>query len=123
MISRTVAFDSGDVAAWRIRIHDAQVNAELRNSHLRVHNPATRLKRDLDRVLERGVGAAVHRGKCLTHGSGAALDALFSEYADHPPPALHYDNVTAIVLRFQPPPARPRENIDETALPAAAIGT
>ncbi|KQN77052.1 protein phosphatase [Duganella sp. Leaf61] len=54
--------------------------------------------------------------------SGAALDALFGEYADHPPRDLHIDNVTAIVLRFHAPAVRPRENIDETALPVASIG-
>ncbi|MQA40334.1 PP2C family protein-serine/threonine phosphatase [Rugamonas aquatica] len=54
--------------------------------------------------------------------AAAALDALFNDYADHPPPELHIDNLSAIVLRF----ARARdpahgENIDETALPHASM--
>ncbi|NVD74684.1 protein phosphatase [Duganella sp. BJB1802] len=56
------------------------------------------------------------------HSAGAALDALFNDYADHPPPALHIDNLSAIVLRFAPPPdPAPGENIDETALPHASM--
>ena len=56
------------------------------------------------------------------HSAGAALDALFNDYADHPPPALHIDNLSAIVLRFAPPPdPAPGDNIDETALPHASI--
>lgn len=56
------------------------------------------------------------------HSAGAALDALFNDYADHPPPALHIDNLSAIVLRFAPPPdPAPGENVDETALPHASI--
>jgi serine/threonine protein phosphatase PrpC len=51
------------------------------------------------------------------HTAGAALDALFNEYADHPPPELHIDNLSAIVLRFAPPSTR---NVDETALPTAS---
>jgi serine/threonine protein phosphatase PrpC len=51
---------------------------------------------------------------------GAALDALFHDYAEHPPRDLHIDNLTAIVLRFgASAPAAARENVDETALPAA----
>ena len=54
--------------------------------------------------------------------AGAALDALFDDYANHPPPELHIDNVTAIVLRFTPPAsAGQHRNIDETALPVASI--
>ena len=56
------------------------------------------------------------------HGADAALDALFNDYADHPPANLHIDNVTAIVLRFaQHAPAPEARNLDETALPAASI--
>ncbi len=55
------------------------------------------------------------------HAPGAALDALFANYTDNPPRELHIDNVTAIVLRFGTAPARPPDNIDETALPAASI--
>lgn len=56
------------------------------------------------------------------HSAGAALDALFNDYGDHPPANLHIDNVTAIVLRFaHAPPARGNHNLDETALPAASI--
>ena len=54
------------------------------------------------------------------HTPGAALDALFADYAEHPPRELHIDNLTAIVLRFNAGPA-PRENVDETALPTASI--
>jgi hypothetical protein len=48
-----------------------------------------------------------------------ALDALFTDYAANPPPQLHIDNLSAIVIRF----ARPEivSNIDETALPTAPI--
>jgi serine/threonine protein phosphatase PrpC len=54
--------------------------------------------------------------------AGAALDALFNDYADHPPPQLHIDNVTAIVLRFAPAPTmQGARNLDETALPVASI--
>ncbi|TFW26286.1 protein phosphatase, partial [Duganella callida] len=35
-----------------------------------------------------------------------------------PPPQLHIDNLSAIVLRFG---SKIRENVDETALPVAAI--
>ncbi len=56
------------------------------------------------------------------HSAGAALDALFNDYADHPPANLHIDNVTAIVMRFaQPAPSPDIRNLDETALPAASI--
>ncbi len=56
------------------------------------------------------------------HSAGAALDALFNDYADHPPPELHIDNLSAIVLRFAPAhdPAH-SENVDETALPHASM--
>ena len=54
--------------------------------------------------------------------AGAALDALFNDYADDPPPQLHIDNVTAIVLRFAAAPIAPHSrNLDETALPVASI--
>jgi len=54
--------------------------------------------------------------------AAAALDALFHDYADQPPPGLHIDNLSAIVLRFTPPtPAFGHGNIDETALPTAAM--
>jgi hypothetical protein len=54
--------------------------------------------------------------------AGAALDALFNDYADHPPANLHIDNVTAIVLQFaQATPTPESRNLDETALPAASI--
>lgn len=56
------------------------------------------------------------------HAPGAALDALFNDYAEHPPPQLHLDNLTAIVLRFTPPQRAAAQNIDETALPTASIG-
>ncbi|MYN44950.1 protein phosphatase [Pseudoduganella sp. FT93W] len=47
----------------------------------------------------------------------AALEALYHDYRQHPPPALHIDNLSAILLR----PLVPRHgNIDETALPQAA---
>ena len=54
------------------------------------------------------------------HTPGAALDALFADYAEHPPRELHIDNLTAIVLRFNAGPTQ-RENVDETALPTASI--
>lgn len=52
-----------------------------------------------------------------------ALDALFNDYAANPPPQLHIDNLSAIVIRFVQPTARPQmtSNVDETALPAAPI--
>jgi len=56
------------------------------------------------------------------HSAGAALDALFNDYADHPPPNLHIDNISAVVLRLallHPP--RHAQNVDETALPTASI--
>lgn len=46
-------------------------------------------------------------------GAAAACAALFSEIAVRPPPGLHSDNLTAIVLRVAPLPGT-----DETALPA-----
>ncbi|MFS2008217.1 PP2C family protein-serine/threonine phosphatase [Duganella sp. CT11-25] len=56
------------------------------------------------------------------HSAGAALDALFNDYADHPPPELHIDNLSAIVLRFVPANRpQPSGNVDETALPTASI--
>jgi serine/threonine protein phosphatase PrpC len=55
----------------------------------------------------------------LRTNSAAALDALFSDYATNPPPQLHIDNLSAIVIRFTPPAQA--YNIDETALPTAAI--
>jgi serine/threonine protein phosphatase PrpC len=56
------------------------------------------------------------------HSAGAALDALFNDYADNPPPELHIDNLSAIVLRFAPAAGRQHPgNIDETALPTASI--
>ncbi|OFA00154.1 hypothetical protein DUGA2_49860 [Duganella sp. HH101] len=54
--------------------------------------------------------------------AAAALDALFSDYAGNPPPELHIDNLSAIVLRFAGARASAHgENIDETALPHASI--
>lgn len=51
--------------------------------------------------------------------AGLALDALFRDYAQNPPPQLHIDNLSAIVIRGA---ARPHSgNVDETALPTAAI--
>ena len=52
-----------------------------------------------------------------------ALDALFTDYAANPPPQLHIDNLSAIVIRFVQPTARPQmtSNVDETALPTAPI--
>jgi serine/threonine protein phosphatase PrpC len=57
--------------------------------------------------------------KLLAKAAGPALDALFSEFEQHPPPQLHIDNLSAIVIRFAPPSAS--NNVDETALPAAPI--
>ena len=58
------------------------------------------------------------------HNAAAALDALFNDYANQPPPGLHIDNLSAIVLRFAPSiPAPSHGNIDETALPAAPIAS
>jgi serine/threonine protein phosphatase PrpC len=51
--------------------------------------------------------------------AGAALDALFDDYAENPPPQLHIDNLSAIVFRFGA--LQMAGNVDETALPAAAI--
>lgn len=51
--------------------------------------------------------------------AGAALDALFNDYALNPPPQLHIDNLSAIVIRFRAP--ENSGNVDETALPTAAI--
>lgn len=47
----------------------------------------------------------------------AALEALYHDYRQHPPPALHIDNLSAILLR---PHVAHHGNIDETALPQAA---
>jgi serine/threonine protein phosphatase PrpC len=55
------------------------------------------------------------------HGAGAALDALFSDYMHHPPPQLHIDNLSAIVFRYSAAPGT--GNVDETALPTAAIAS
>lgn len=44
--------------------------------------------------------------------ASAVLGQLFDEFAQRPPPGLHIDNVSAIVLRFAAP-----ANVDETALP------
>jgi serine/threonine protein phosphatase PrpC len=53
--------------------------------------------------------------------AGAGLDALFAAFLQSPPPGLHADNLTALALRFRPPPARGAErNSDETALPDEA---
>lgn len=35
--------------------------------------------------------------------AGAALDALYGDFAAHPPPHLHIDNISAIALRFAAP--------------------
>lgn len=51
--------------------------------------------------------------------AGAALDALFSDYAQNPPPQLHIDNLSAIVIRFNA--LKSDSNVDETALPTAPI--
>jgi serine/threonine protein phosphatase PrpC len=51
--------------------------------------------------------------------AGHALDALFSDYAHNPPPQLHIDNLSAIVVRFSAP--KTTGNVDETALPTAPI--
>ena len=57
----------------------------------------------------------IARWPSLLSGAAApALDALFSDYANNPPPQLHIDNLSAIVVRFA-------RNIDETALPTASI--
>ncbi|WP_432377362.1 PP2C family protein-serine/threonine phosphatase [Duganella sp. P38] len=53
--------------------------------------------------------------------AGAALDALFEDYASKPPPQLHIDNLSAIAIRFAS--ARNPGNVDETALPTAAISS
>lgn len=60
--------------------------------------------------------AWTERWPALLHSANAAeaLDALFTDYAQNPPPQLHIDNLSAIVLRFA-------RNIDETALPTAPI--
>ncbi|MYM25880.1 protein phosphatase [Duganella sp. FT135W] len=50
----------------------------------------------------------------LAAAAAPALDALFDDYAQNPPPQLHIDNLSAIVLRFAC-------NVDETALPTAPI--
>lgn len=50
----------------------------------------------------------------LNAAAGPALDALFYDYAHNPPPQLHIDNLSAIVVRFA-------RNVDETALPTAPI--
>lgn len=55
----------------------------------------------------------------LAGPAGAALDALFEDYAANPPPQLHIDNLSAITIRFAP--GRNAGNVDETALPAAPI--
>lgn len=54
-----------------------------------------------------------------TAHAAAALDALFSDFAHNPPPQLHIDNLSAIVIRFTG--AVSAHNVDETALPTAAI--
>ncbi|MTV39869.1 protein phosphatase [Duganella radicis] len=63
----------------------------------------------------------VQRWPSLLHTSSAAtaLDALFSDYAQNPPPQLHIDNLSAIVIRFRAAPES--GNVDETALPTAPI--
>lgn len=55
----------------------------------------------------------------LAKPAGAALDALFEDYAANPPPQLHIDNLSAIAIRFAP--GRITSNVDETALPTAPI--
>jgi serine/threonine protein phosphatase PrpC len=55
----------------------------------------------------------------LDKAAGPALDALFADYAENPPPQLHIDNLSAIVIRFAP--GRVTGNVDETALPTAPI--
>lgn len=51
----------------------------------------------------------------------AALDALYHDYAHNPPPALHIDNLSAILLRSTRHHDHPADsNVDETALPQAA---
>ncbi|MYM37752.1 PP2C family protein-serine/threonine phosphatase [Duganella qianjiadongensis] len=47
----------------------------------------------------------------------AAIDALYQDYRHNPPPSLHIDNLSAILLR---PHGTASGNIDETALPEAA---
>jgi serine/threonine protein phosphatase PrpC len=50
-------------------------------------------------------------GRCAS--AAAMVEALFDEIEHHPPPGLHSDNLTALVLRV---PA-PADGSDETALP------
>lgn len=64
-----------------------------------------------------GQGAWVARWPAVlgrAASASGACAALFSELADRPPPGLHSDNLTAIVLRVAPLPGT-----DETALPVA----
>lgn len=51
------------------------------------------------------------------HSAADTLAALFDEFCAHPPPDLHVDNLTAVVLRFPPTAPHQNHNVDETALP------
>lgn len=48
------------------------------------------------------------------HNAGGAIDALFEEIGSKPPPSLHIDNLTAIVLRLTPAAAADADPGDET---------
>ena len=59
----------------------------------------------------------VARWPCLLaaeQNAEAACASMFTEIRLHPPPELHSDNLTAVLVRVRPPAAS-----DETALPAA----
>jgi Xaa-Pro aminopeptidase len=52
-------------------------------------------------VAEAIVAEGHARADFVIVGSGAALDALFDDYGDHPPPNLHIDNVSAITISMR----------------------
>ena len=55
MITCTIAFDSTQILARRIRIDDSQVNPETGNTYLRMRDPAFCVELFRYRLLERGV--------------------------------------------------------------------
>src|SRR5271166_6763453 len=78
MVGRAVAFDAGKIAAREIRMHNAEVDSEERNTDLGMDFPSLVLQRPLDGVLERAFRGPAGRCEGLRNG----LRALLGEFEE-----------------------------------------
>src|SRR5271166_4693855 len=73
---RAIGLHAGEINTGLVRVHDAEIDAEIGDADLRVNGPVARFESALDGVLERRFRAAAGQRERLGDRSCAVLRVL-----------------------------------------------